>query len=62
VKKRWHTIYERVVRADHDLLPAPIQNGPPTHLRGAERRRRLLNYLRQHPEELRPAPLVQKLP
>lgn len=57
VKKRWHTIYERVLRADHDLLPAPIHNGSPMHSRGAERRRRLLNYLRQHPEELRPAPL-----
>jgi hypothetical protein len=61
VKKRWHTIYERVVRADHALLPAPILNGARPHSRGAERRRRLLNYLRQHPEELRPAPLAQKV-
>ena len=55
VKKRWHTIYERVTAADSELLPGPISNGPRTHLRGAERRRRLLNYLRQHPEELRPS-------
>jgi len=55
VKKRWHTIYERVTAADGELLPGPIHNGPRGHLRGAERRRRLLNYLRQHPEELRPS-------
>jgi DNA-binding NarL/FixJ family response regulator len=57
VKKRWHTIYERVTATDDSLLPAPIPNGARAHARGAERRRRLLNYLRQHPEELRPVPL-----
>lgn len=55
VKKRWHTIYERVTAADGELLPGPIPNGARARLRGAERRRRLLNYLRQHPEELRPS-------
>jgi len=54
VKKRWHAIYGRVTEADSELLPPPGRNGDGAHGRGAERRRRLLGYLRQHPEELRP--------
>lgn len=54
VKKRWHAIYERVSDVDPELLPPSIGDGPHATSRGAERRRRLLNYLRQHPEELRP--------
>lgn len=54
VKKRWRSIYDRVTEADEQLLPPPAINGPREHSRGSERRRRLLNYLRQHPEELRP--------
>lgn len=54
VKKRWHAIYERVADVDSELLPPPIANGLHTPSRGAERRRHLLYYLRQHPEELRP--------
>ncbi len=54
VKKRWHAIYERVTDVDSELLPPPIANSPCATSRGPERRRRLLNYLRQHPEELRP--------
>lgn len=53
VKKRWHAIYERVAEVDHELLPPPMGDGPHATSRGAERRRPLLNYLRQHPEELR---------
>jgi hypothetical protein len=53
VKKRWHAIYERVANVDRELLP-PVANGPHVVSRGAERRRHLLNYLRQHLEELRP--------
>jgi len=55
VKKRWHAIYTRVARVDPELLPPTIGEGPTAHARGTERRRRLLNYLRQHPEELRPS-------
>ena len=58
VKKRWHAIYEKVAAADSELLP-PLCDGQDPHGRGAERRRRLLNYLRQHPEELRPARRTQ---
>ena len=53
VKKRWHAIYDRVTDVDKDLLLPPVAYG--AHVsRGAERRRELLNYLRQHLEELRP--------
>ena len=54
VKKRWHAIYDRVTDVDSELLPPPISYGAHASSRGAERRRQLLNYLRQHLEELRP--------
>jgi DNA-binding CsgD family transcriptional regulator len=54
VKKRWRAIYERVADVDRELL-LPIANSPDTISRGAERRRHLLHYLRQHLEELRPS-------
>jgi len=54
VKKRWHAIYDRVAAVDTELLPSPIAYGLHATSRGAERRRHLLNYLRQHLEELRP--------
>jgi DNA-binding CsgD family transcriptional regulator len=54
VKKRWHAIYDRVADVDNELLPLPIAYGPHATSRGAERRRQLLCYLRQHLEELRP--------
>jgi hypothetical protein len=54
VKKRWHAIYDRVTDVDSELLPTPIAYGVHVSSRGAERRRHLLNYLRQHLEELRP--------
>jgi len=54
IKKRWHAIYDRVADVDNELLPPPIANGSRATSRGAERRRHLLGYLRQHLEELRP--------
>jgi len=60
VKKRWHAIYERVADIDSELLPPPIANGPHASSRGGERRRRLLHYLRQHLEELRPYDLPKR--
>ena len=39
---------------DNDLLPPPVAYPAHTGARGAEGRRHLLNYLRQHLEELRP--------
>jgi hypothetical protein len=54
VKKCWHAIYDRVTDIDSELLPPPIAYGAHASSRGTERRRYLLNYLRQHMEELRP--------
>jgi hypothetical protein len=54
VKKRWHEIYDRVADVDGELLPPPVAYGARASSRGAERRRYLLNYLRQHLEEVRP--------
>jgi hypothetical protein len=54
VKKRWQAIYERVADVDRELLLPPVANGAHVTARGAERRRCLLHYLRQHLEELRP--------
>jgi DNA-binding CsgD family transcriptional regulator len=54
VKKLWRAIYDRVADVDGELLPASIAYGAHVSSRGAECRRQLLNYLRQHFEELRP--------
>jgi hypothetical protein len=54
VKKCWHAIYDRVTDVDGELLPPPIAYGAHASSRGTERRRHLLNYLRQHLEEIRP--------
>lgn len=53
VKKRWDSIYDRVEQRAAAVLSPSV---PPdaSGKRGAERRRRLLSYLRDHPEELRP--------
>lgn len=52
VKTRWWAIYDRVQTRTPNLLPN-ISGNQAT--RGGEKRRVLLNYLRQHFEELRPA-------
>ncbi|MDE2126871.1 MAG: response regulator transcription factor [Armatimonadetes bacterium] len=48
VKKRWTNIYRRVSDIDNKLLPYQTAG-----VRGTEKRRRLMRYLRDHPEELR---------
>ena len=60
VKERWHAIYDRVTDVDPELLPTPIAYGLHVSSRGRERRRLLLNYLRQHLEELRPYELPRQ--
>jgi DNA-binding CsgD family transcriptional regulator len=54
IKKRFRAIYEKVqdkIGDDRGIEPlAPLNDGA----RGLETRRRLLNYLREHREELRP--------
>jgi DNA-binding CsgD family transcriptional regulator len=50
IKSRWRQIYDRVAAVDLAFLPdRPATNGR----RGDEKRRRLMEYLRHHPEELR---------
>jgi len=52
VKNLWSSIYNRsAAHISEDGLNAPRGDGG---VRGKERRRRLLAYLREHPEELRP--------
>jgi hypothetical protein len=52
VKKIWRRIYERVAAVDHDLLGGVPERS--ALVRGKEKRRRLVRYLRYHLEELRP--------
>lgn len=53
VQKRWHAVYERAAAAP-ELFPSGMATGQSPQTRGSEKRRHLLAYLRQHPEELRP--------
>lgn len=53
IKKMWGSIYQRVAGCDPELVPDPVHAEPGTSERGPEKRRRLLAYLRDHPEELR---------
>jgi hypothetical protein len=54
VKKRWASIFAQVDQVRPALLPA---RGPDSggERRGPQKRHRLLAYLREHPEELRPS-------
>ena len=54
VKKMWVSIYHRVEDCLPELVPDPLQSELPASGRGREKRRSLLAYLREHPEELRP--------
>ena len=54
IKSRWRKIYDRVAMVDPDLFPdRQDANGR----RGDEKRRRLMDYLRHHPQELRSWPI-----
>ena len=54
VKKNWLSIYKRAATFLPDVVPedSPADGG--TSERGKEKKRYLLAYLREHPEELRP--------
>jgi hypothetical protein len=54
VKKGWRAIYGRVAEHLPDLIPDQLSEGTLTLDRGKEKKRPLLAYLREHPEELRP--------
>lgn len=51
VKKRWLAIFDRIAEA----RPEFFADGPGhDHVRGRQKRHRVLSYVREHPEELRP--------
>jgi hypothetical protein len=54
-KRCWESVYARVSLRLAGLLPEDGFGLSPVGGRGAEKKRRLLSYLRDHPEELRPA-------
>jgi DNA-binding CsgD family transcriptional regulator len=56
VKKTWRLIYDRVAARSPGLIPDHAAEEL-TSERGKEKKQRLLAYLREHPEELRPATL-----
>ena len=54
VKKAWRSIYTRVTEQLPELVPRQLTDEDLPQDRGKEKKRRLLTYLRDHPEELRP--------
>jgi DNA-binding CsgD family transcriptional regulator len=54
IKKTWISIYRRVADQMPDLVHNGFQSDMGAAARGREKRRDLLAYLREHPEELRP--------
>src|SRR5258707_2874484 len=58
VKKTWRAIYGRVTAKSRGLIPDQVPEEL-TSERGKEKKQRLLVYVREHPEELRPATLWQ---
>jgi len=56
VKKTWRSIYDRVTAKSPGLIPDQVPEEL-TSERGKEKKQRLLAYVRDHPEELRPATL-----
>ena len=54
VKKIWISVYHRVEDCLPELIPDPHPSDTPASSRGKEKRRHLLAYVREHPEELRP--------
>ena len=55
IKKMWLSLYRRVADRQPEIIPASLRPETGTSERGKEKRRHLLAYLREHPEELRPS-------
>jgi hypothetical protein len=53
LKKRWASVFNRVAVAKPDLLPG-LDGDVDRQTRGRQKKHRLLAYVREHPEELRP--------
>ncbi|HVZ79890.1 MAG TPA: hypothetical protein VHE12_03715 [bacterium] len=60
VKKRWQSVYLKVKKADPDLLGSKGPTDRTEEGRNRQRRRYLVDYLRHHPEELRPRATKKK--
>lgn len=54
VKKTWRAIYDRVAACVPELVPNGSEADFWAQSRGKEKKQRLVTYLRDHPEELRP--------
>ena len=54
VKKTWRSVYDRVAARLPDLIPSNSQPDGDVSKRGRDKKQRLIAYLREHPEELRP--------
>lgn len=54
IKKMWASIYRRVADNRPEIIAENAHPPVEAQSRGKEKRRRLLAYLREHPEELRP--------
>jgi hypothetical protein len=59
VKKLWVSIYRRMNDSVPEINSGGVQAEPDESTRGKEKKRHLLAYVREHPEELRP--VSQKL-
>ena len=54
IKKAWHSIYDRIARCLPELVHGESRLDASMSERGKEKKHRLLGYLREHAEELRP--------
>lgn len=54
IKTTWRSVFNRTASHLPELFPDADRDRGQSHLRGKEKRRHLLTYLRNHPEELRP--------
>lgn len=54
VKKTWRSAYNRVAECLPELIPNSSQPDGEASKRGRDKKQRLLSYLREHPQELRP--------
>jgi len=54
VKRNWRTIYDRAAACLPELVTEDEQLKAESPRRGKQKKQRLLDYLRKHPEELRP--------
>jgi hypothetical protein len=54
IKKAWRSIYDRIARCLPELVQGESRLDTSMSERGKEKKHRLLGYLREHPEELRP--------